>query len=84
MLVHLGRAFIVEARLQVGTNQRLRCQSRMDIAYTELFAPQGSGGRTFSSFLDSAGRVEAIWFPFTSFPWLKVWSLAPTKPLLAH
>ena len=84
LLVHLGRAFIVEARLQVGTNQRLRCQSRMDIAYTELFAPQGSGGRTFSSFLDSAGRVEAIWFPFTSFPWLKVWSLAPTKPLLAR
>jgi FAD/FMN-containing dehydrogenase len=84
LLVHLGRAFIVEARLQVGTNQRLRCQSRMDIAHTELFAAPGSGGRTFSSFLDSAGRVEAIWFPFTAFPWLKVWSVAPTKPLLAR
>jgi FAD/FMN-containing dehydrogenase len=84
LLVHLGRAFIVEARLQVGTNQRLRCQSRMDIAHTELFAAPGSGGRSFSSFLDSAGRVEAIWFPFTSFPWLKVWSVAPHKPLLAR
>ncbi|MDB5893626.1 MAG: FAD-linked oxidase [Rhodoferax sp.] len=84
LMVHLGRAFIVEARLQVGANQRLRCQSRMDIAATELFAPQGSGGRTFSSFLDSAGRAEAIWFPFTEFPWLKVWTVAPVKPTFSR
>ena len=28
----------------------------------------GSGGRTFASYLTSAGRVEAIWFPFTRQP----------------
>jgi hypothetical protein len=30
--------------------------------------------------VDGAGRVEAIWFPFTTTPWLKVWSIAATKP----
>ena len=84
LMVHLGRAFIVEARLQVGTNQRLRCQSRMDIPASELFAPPGTDGRTFASFLDRAGRAEAIWFPFTDRPWLKVWSVAPVKPLLSR
>lgn len=84
LLVHMGRAFIVEAKLQVGANQRLRCQSRVDIPYSELFAMQGTRGRTFASFLDSAGRVEAIWFPFTQHPWLKVWSRAPVKPLLSR
>src|SRR5262249_32965514 len=48
-----------------------------------LFAAPGSSGRTFTSYLDSAGRVEAIWFPFTPNPWLKVWSLSPSKPLLS-
>ena len=84
LMVHLGRAFIVEAKLRVGANQRLRCQSRIDIPYTELFGPQGGGGRSFTSFLDSAGRVEVIWFPFTAFPWLKVWRVAPVKPLFSR
>lgn len=84
LLVHLGRALVVDATLQVGRNQRLRCRSHVDIAAGELFAPQGSGGRTFASFLDTAGRVEAIWFPFTRKPWLKVWSLAPQLPLLSR
>ncbi|MFC5476255.1 cholesterol oxidase substrate-binding domain-containing protein [Paraherbaspirillum soli] len=84
LLVHVGRALIVEATLQVAPNQRLRCQSWFDIPYAELFAPAGSGGKTFSSFLDSAGRVEAIWFPFTSKPWLKVWTVTPNKPLFSR
>jgi len=83
LLAHLGRAFITEVTLQVGANQRLRCRSWFNIPATELFAPAGSSGRTLTSYLDSAGRVEAIWFPFTSNPWLKVWSLSPSKPLLS-
>jgi FAD/FMN-containing dehydrogenase len=83
-LAHVGRALIVDATLQVGANQRLRCQSWFDISYGELFAPQGSEGRTFASYLDGAGRVEAIWFPFTDNPWLKVWSVAPSKPLFSR
>jgi FAD/FMN-containing dehydrogenase len=84
LLAHLGRAFIVEATLQVGPNQRLRCRSWFDVPATELFGPAGSAGRTFASYLDSAGRIEAIWFPFTANPWIKVWSVSPNKPLFAR
>jgi len=82
-LVHLGRTFITQVTLQVGANQRLRCQSWFNIPATQLFAPAGSSGSTLSSYLDSAGRVEAIWFPFSTNPWLKVWSVSPSKPLLS-
>jgi FAD/FMN-containing dehydrogenase len=69
----------------VGVNHKLRCVSYVGIPATELFASPGSGAvRTFESFVNSAGRVEAIWFPFTSRPWLKVWSLSPIKPLLSR
>lgn len=83
-LVHLGRALIVEAALEVGVNQRLRCQSYVDIPASELFAPAKPGGRTVESFLDRSGRLEAIWFPFTDCPWLKVWTVQSSKPLLAR
>lgn len=79
-LAHVGRAILVEVTLVVGANQRLRCQSIVDIPATELFASAGSGGRTVESFLNQSGRLEAIWFPFTTSPWLKVWSVAPTRP----
>ncbi|WP_186119589.1 cholesterol oxidase substrate-binding domain-containing protein [Burkholderia gladioli] len=84
LLAHLGRAFIVEATLVAAPNQRLRCQSYTNIPATELFAPAGSSGRTVASFLDQTGRMEAIWFPFTANPWLKVWTVAPSKPLLSR
>jgi FAD/FMN-containing dehydrogenase len=85
LLTHLGRTFVTEVTLQVGANQRLRCQSWFDIPTTQLFAAPGSGApRTFASYVESAGRVEAIWFPFTTNPWLKVWSVKPTKPLLSR
>lgn len=80
-LSHIGRAFLTEVTLQVGLNYRLRCQSHVDVPATELFAtPEADGARTFASYVERAGRVEAIWFPFTSKPWLKVWSRTPTKP----
>jgi FAD/FMN-containing dehydrogenase len=84
LLTHLGRSLVSEVTLQAGANQRLRCRSLLDIPASEMFAPAGSGGRTFSSFVDSAGRVEAIWYPFTQKPWLKVWSPCPVKPLLSR
>src|SRR6185436_464360 len=31
-------------------------------------------------FLDQYGRVEAIWYPFSDAPWLKVWSCTAAKP----
>ena len=81
-LVHVGRAFITDVTLLVGTNTRLRCQSRVDLSAATLFAAPGSsdGSPTFASFVERAGRVETIWFPFTSNPWLKVWTVSPTRP----
>jgi FAD/FMN-containing dehydrogenase len=85
LLTHVGRAFLTEVTLRVGANQNLRCVSRVDIPTSQLFAPPGSGAtNTFASFLDQAGRIEAIWFVFTDHPWLKVWSVSPTKPLTSR
>ncbi|WP_411149892.1 cholesterol oxidase substrate-binding domain-containing protein [Streptomyces sp. A30] len=84
LLTHLGRALVVEVVLRVGANTNLRCVSRVDIPAGELFAAPGDDGRTFASFLEEAGRVEAIWFAFTEFPWLKVWSVSPTRPLTSR
>jgi FAD/FMN-containing dehydrogenase len=82
LLTHLGRSLVTEVVLRVGANTNLRCVSRTDIPAGDLFAPPGSGDRrTFASFLEEAGRVEAIWFAFTEHPWLKVWSVSPTRPL---
>ncbi|MCH2145797.1 MAG: FAD-binding protein [Phycisphaerales bacterium] len=84
VLVSLGRTVVTEVTLRVEANENLRCESYMSISADELFAPAGSGGRTFERFLDESGRVEAIWFPFTQNPWLKVWTITPTKPFWAR
>ncbi len=84
LLVHLGRSLIVEVTLQAGANQRLRCQSHVNIPASELFASAGSNGRTVESFLNQSGRMEVIWFPFTNCPWLKVWTVQPAKPLFSR
>jgi len=84
LLTHLGRTFITSVTLQAGSNYRLRCQSWYNVPTSELFATQGSSGRTFASYVAAAGRVEAIWFPFTTTPWIKVWTPTPSKPLLSR
>ena len=68
--------------LRAGADANLRCVSLVDVPAAELFAAPGTPGdpRTFAGYLDQAGRVEAIWFPFTETPWLKVWSVSPTRP----
>ncbi|MFF9283210.1 cholesterol oxidase substrate-binding domain-containing protein [Streptomyces griseosporeus] len=84
LLTHLGRTLVTEVVLRAGADTHLRCVSRTDIPAAELFAAPGAGGRTLASFLESSGRVEAIWFAFTEIPWLKVWSVAPTRPLTSR
>ena len=84
-LAHLGRAFVTEVTMQVAANQNLRCQSWFDVAASTVFAPPASAGSSsFASYATGAGRIEAIWFPFTGNPWLKVWTVAPAKPLLSR
>lgn len=80
LLVHLGRAFITEVTLQTIPNQRLRCRNLVDIPAADLFDRPGGNPHTVADLLDRTGRVEVIWFPFTECPWLKVWSVSPTKP----
>ncbi|MDX1509884.1 MAG: cholesterol oxidase substrate-binding domain-containing protein [Nitriliruptorales bacterium] len=83
-IASLGRCFVTEVVLQGEPDNRLRCVSRLDIEAAELFAPPEKGGRSLSSFLDQSGRVEAIWFPFTERPWVKIWEIAPTRPLTSR
>ncbi|QKJ87967.1 FAD-binding protein [Paramixta manurensis] len=77
-MVHIGRALIVEVTLQVPRNKRLRCQSYVNIPASDLFAEQADRKNSFASFVERSGRAEAIWFPFTEEPWLKVWTENPT------
>lgn len=80
LLVSLGRSFVTEVTLRVGPEQKMRCQSFMDVPLSELMAAPGSKGRTAMSYLDKTGRLEVICFPHTRHPWLKVWSVSPEKP----
>ncbi|QCT18381.1 FAD-binding protein [Jejubacter calystegiae] len=82
-MVHVGRALIFEATLQVPRNRRLRCQSYVNVPAKELFAAEDSGQRTFTHFLEQCGRAEIIWFPFTENPWLKIWTLEDHYPVTA-
>lgn len=89
LLVHLGRTIVTEVTLAASPNDHYRCQSYVHVPASEMFAAPGAGGgagtgRTFASYVESAGRVEAIWFPFTAKPWLKVWSIRPSKPLFSR
>nr|WP_306454449.1 cholesterol oxidase substrate-binding domain-containing protein [Streptomyces sp. TLI_235] len=84
-LVQLGRAFLTEVVLRVGADRNLRCVSRLDIPAVELFAAPGrSGNRTFADFVARDGRAEAIWYAFTTHPWLKIWQVTPTRPFAAR
>ena len=81
LLTHLGRSLVTEVELRTGADQNLRCVSYVDVPAEELFAPPGSrSSRTLDEYVRAAGRVEAIWFPFTTTPWLKVWSVSPRQP----
>lgn len=84
MLTHLGRTFVVDATLHVIPNYNMRCISTTKINWKDLFKAPSGGSKpdpnTCADFLAQSGRIEVIWFPFTDWPWLKVWSVAPTKP----
>ncbi|MFD2176032.1 cholesterol oxidase substrate-binding domain-containing protein [Veronia pacifica] len=80
-LTALGSTIIIEATLFVLPNYNLRCQSFTNIHHTELFAETASESPlTISNIIDDAGRMEVIWFPFSQYPWLKVWTNEPEKP----
>jgi hypothetical protein len=94
-LTHCGRAFLLDVTLQAIDNYNLRCQSIMNIAAATMFAPPPTPdgpppANSAGAFLNQSGRIEAIWFPPlpltaggpvpTTYPWLKVWTVAPSQP----
>ncbi len=83
-LTNLGRTFITEVTLEIGKAQRLQCVSNTTISASTLFAAPGSAGsNSFASLVAKTGRVESIWFPFTTTPWIKTWKIAPSQPFLS-
>ena len=81
-LTHCGRALLLNVTLEVVKNYNLRCQSSFPPTATLFAAPTGNTPPPGSvgACLNASGRVEVIWFPFSDNPWLKVWTVAPTKP----
>ena len=83
-LTQLGASFVIEATLHVVENYNMRCLSIMDIDWTDMFAQVADGSplpaNSFAHYLEESGRVEAIWYPFSTDPWLKVWTNTPEKP----
>lgn len=83
-LTHVGRCFLIDATLQVIDNFNLRCQSFTNIPNSTLFqaptagspAPAGS----VASYVQTAGRIEVISYPFNDYCWFKVWTNSPTQP----
>lgn len=83
-LTHLGRAFLTDATLQVIENYNLRCQSYTNLSWQTIFQQPSASTPippdSFADFLTKTGRVEAIWYPFSDNPWLKVWTHTAVKP----
>ncbi|MEY9940401.1 cholesterol oxidase substrate-binding domain-containing protein [Streptacidiphilus sp. MAP5-3] len=85
LLVNLGRIFVTEATLRVGADQRLRCQSWFNVTAADLFAPPASAGsQSLASYVAQSGRVVCIWFPFTSSPWLRIFTPTPSQPWVSR
>ncbi|MDC0672506.1 cholesterol oxidase substrate-binding domain-containing protein [Nannocystis sp. ncelm1] len=76
-LVHLGRAFLTEVTLRVGSNQILRCVSDVNLLATEIFGPASvPSAQRFASMVQRAGRVDVLWFPYHDRTWVKTWTSA--------
>ncbi|MDO5499861.1 MAG: cholesterol oxidase substrate-binding domain-containing protein [Propionibacteriaceae bacterium] len=80
LLVGLGRVFLTQVTLRHGPGQHMRCRSNIWTRGSEVLGAPGSSRRTIDRELASTGRIEITWFPFTSNPWTKTWSLA--SPIL--
>jgi len=78
-LTHVGRSILSEATLQVQKNYNMRCRSILNVHWTKMFPrtedPKKPQPDSMAWHLQQSGRAEAIWFPFTEYPWLKVWTV---------
>ncbi|HEX2642960.1 MAG TPA: cholesterol oxidase substrate-binding domain-containing protein, partial [Thermoanaerobaculia bacterium] len=79
-LTHLGRCFLTEVSLKVVPNYYLQVTNRYPDAKVLFGAPTDpASADSISALLDRFGRIEVIWFPFTTKPWVKTWDLKTEK-----
>lgn len=78
-MVHLGRTLVTSVTLQAAPTFNLRCVSILDQTIDDVLAPNATDNAwTIGNILDTWGRSEIIWFPYTDKPWVKVWQRADT------
>ncbi len=83
LLTCLARAFIVEVRIQVGPNLKIRCISRADLKIDELLAmPENQNEHSFANLTRRYGTVDVLFYPFNQqqIAWTKFWTVTPEKP----
>lgn len=83
LLTCLARAFIVEVKLQMGPNLKLRCVSRADLKLDELLAlPENQNENSFANLSRRYGTVDVLFYPFNQqqIAWTKFWTVTPEKP----
>ena len=82
-LTPLGRSLLLNVTLVATPDYNMRCRSFTNVGWEELMCEPSEENPTpdksFAAFLND-GRGEIIWFPFSEKPWLKVWSVAASKP----
>ena len=75
----IGRTLMVDVTLQCIDNYYLRCRSTtqipMDVLCAKPVEGQPPARKSLARYVEKFGRAEIIWFPFTTTPWLKVWSV---------
>jgi len=82
--INLGRIFLTKVTLEVSRLVNFSCLTRIDIPVKEIFGFPENGTNSklsMSTFQDTNQALEVTWFPFTANPWVKFWTVAPTKPL---
>ncbi|HVK99215.1 MAG TPA: cholesterol oxidase substrate-binding domain-containing protein [Dongiaceae bacterium] len=83
LLTCIARAFIVEVKLQVGPNLKIRCLSRTDLTADEVLAlPENQTENSFANLTDRFGTVDVLYHPHNSkgVCWLRTWTVTPEKP----
>lgn len=75
LLVHLGRTVLTEVTLAVVPDYFLTVTHTWP-AFDDVFAPTAQAG-SLAEQVETAGRVEAIWWPFADLTWVKTWERTP-------
>lgn len=79
LLVGLGRIPVVEVVLKAMPDALIRCLSRVDITAADFYGAT-AGPRSLAALTLANGGVDAVLFPYTDKPWIKIWSVVEGTP----